>query len=111
MTADLGGLSAAVTFAEVTTAECEAPATAALMSAAKAGKDTFFGNRVCPFAQRTYWTMAERNAVDAYEYAHVDLTIGGNTMPEWCACHHLCNHHDARQPPPTLPPLTTPPIT
>ena len=39
---------------------------------------TYFGNRICPFAQRAWWTLVEKNA--DFDYVHVEL---GAKKPAW----------------------------
>jgi hypothetical protein len=43
---------------------------------------TYFGNRLCPFAQRTFWALAEKNAFGPgkFDYVHIDL---GANKPAW----------------------------
>ena len=46
----------------------------------------FFGNRICPFAHRAWWTALEIDA--PIEYIHVDMgsqhAPGPNGKPWWC---------------------------
>ena len=78
MSAELAGLEAQAVFDEFTEAECAGPASEATKERAKAGTaDVFFGNRVCPFAHRVFWTLAERDAVDKYGR----FRVGWSTSP------------------------------
>jgi len=39
----------------------------------------FFGNRICPFAHRAWWTLVEKG-VQNFDYIHIDL---GGKKPKW----------------------------
>jgi len=39
----------------------------------------FFGNRICPFAHRAWWTLLEKG-VQNFDYIHIDL---GPKKPKW----------------------------
>jgi len=41
----------------------------------------FFGNRICPFAHRSWWSLLEKG-IDNFEYIHIDL---GPKKPKWYA--------------------------
>jgi glutathione S-transferase len=42
----------------------------------------YFGNRLCPFANRAYWALADKGLLEdgTIEYVHVNL---GATKPAW----------------------------
>jgi len=41
----------------------------------------FFGNRICPFAHRSWWSALEKG-VEKFDYIHIDL---GPSKPKWYA--------------------------
>jgi len=41
----------------------------------------YFGNRICPFAHRSWWAILEKG-IDKFEYIHIDL---GPIKPKWYA--------------------------
>jgi len=43
------------------------------------GKLFYFGNRLCPFAHRAWWSLLEKGVED-FVYIHIDL---GDAKPEW----------------------------
>jgi len=76
--ADLTGLSPAPLDNFEQALQNETKATEEIMQAAVAGsQNVFFGNRLCPFAQRVFWMATERGAMGGFTYAHVDLSMGG----------------------------------